>query len=156
MENALVGEEVCKCYEKIANEWLKKIPIEMVKYLLDYNAIEAEVDSDKNVSEKLEKLFEKYLISKSVYEDYFKEEKGVGFTAFQKALWDILAGWPNQINTLEKKINQDNFLQHLQDKLLHCEAFFDIKEFVLLGYDENYKSKILECIGKPKENDHFQ
>lgn len=67
MENALVGEEVCKCYEKIANEWLKKIPIEMVKYLLDYNAIEAEIDSDKNVSEKLEKLFEKYLISKSVY-----------------------------------------------------------------------------------------
>ncbi len=39
----------------------------MVKYLLDYNAIEAEIDSDKNVSEKLEKLFEKYLISKSVY-----------------------------------------------------------------------------------------
>ncbi len=153
---SLVGAEACKCYETIINLWLKQIPIDMVKYLLDINALESEIDKSGKISDELTWVFYQHNINELIYMQYYRESKGTGFVPYQERVWSKLRNQtPEEINLkkLKKKICKDTFLSDIQDKLLYSEAFFDIEEFVGFVNENTYKENILSYISKRDADD---
>lgn len=155
-DGSLVGNDVCKCYDTMIDLWLKQIPVDMVKYLLDINTLEAEIDKNGMVSENLKMLFDEYGIYEKICTEYYGASKGTNFQLYQEKVWDILKyqkSIKENTKKLEEKICQETFLEDIQDKLLYSEAFFNIDEFVGFFSDKDYKENILSYIRKRDTED---